>query len=243
MERPTRFSARFDLVMALSAGPTQPISEASSPGDGFLVDVRVVLITVNSGQLLVAALPDGENWQLPRGFPYASIPLDAAARTITFESTELHEQYLEQLYTLSVRDGEPCRIVVSYLALVASTSETPPPTSATWREVKSTPFADVDQMVLDYAIVRLRAKLGYTTIAFHLMPDAFSLSELQAVYETAIGIPLDKRNFRRRIIASGMLEPTSEKRRDGSHRPAQLYRFRAGHDPAAFLTPQWAGEA
>jgi 8-oxo-dGTP diphosphatase len=98
-------------------------------------------------------------------------------------------------------------------------------------------------MVLDYAVVRLRAKLGYTTIAFHLMPESFSLSELQAAYETAIGDHLDKRNFRRRIIASGMLEPTSEKRRDGSHRPAQLYRFRAGHDPATFLTPQWAEKA
>jgi 8-oxo-dGTP diphosphatase len=229
--------------MAISAQPTQPKRDLPSGGGAFLVDVRVVLITVNAGQLLVALLPDGDTWQLPRGYPFANIPLDAAARTITFESTELHEQYLEQLYTLSVRDGEPCRIVVSYLALVASTADTPPATSATWREVKSTPLPDVDQMVLDYAIVRLRAKLGYTTIAFHLMPETFSLSELQAVYETAIGIALDKRNFRRRIIASGMLEPTSEKRRDGSHRPAQLYRFRAGHDPAAFLTPQWAGEA
>ncbi|MEZ4495741.1 MAG: hypothetical protein R2845_02935 [Thermomicrobiales bacterium] len=72
------------------------------------------------------------------------------------------------------------------------------------------------------------------------MPERFTLTELQDVYETVLSMELDKRNFRRRIIASGMLEPTNEKRRDGSHRPAQLYRFRAGHDPQAFLTPQWS---
>ncbi len=229
--------------MTIPMRPTPPIEEAPPAGGGFTVDVRIVLLTIASERLLVAALPDGDRWQLPRGYPFPNIALDSAARTIIFESTELHEQYLEQLYTLSVRDGDPCRIVVSYLALVASTGDAPHHSSATWRAVEETVLSEVDQMVLDYAVVRLRAKLGYTTIAFHLMPDTFSLSELQAVYETAIGIVLDKRNFRRRIIASGMLEPTSEKRRDGSHRPAQLYRFRAGHDPAAFLTPQWAGEA
>jgi 8-oxo-dGTP diphosphatase len=170
------------------------------------------------------------------------MPLDAAARLLLGETTELHEQYLEQLYTLNARDGDSWIVLISYLALLASGHQLPQ-TAATWLETTEAGFSEVDRMVLDYAIVRLRAKLGYTTIAFHLMPERFTLTELQAAYETALAMPLDKRNFRRRIIASGMLEPLPEKRRDGSHRPAQLYRFRAGHDPASFLTPQWAGEA
>jgi 8-oxo-dGTP diphosphatase len=101
-------------------------------------------------------------------------------------------------------------------------------------------LSEADRMVVDYAVVRLRAKLGYTTIAFHLLPETFTLTELQSAYETILDRPLDKRNFRRRMIASGMLEATDAKRRDGSHRPAALYRFRAEHDHAAYLTPPWA---
>ena len=220
------------------------IANAPAPdeGGGFCVDVRIVLLTVNDGRLLVAALPSGEGWQLPRGVPLPTMPLDAAARLLLGETTELHEQYLEQLYTLNAHDGESWIVLVSYLALIASGHDLPA-TSATWLDTTANGFTEADRMVLDYAIVRLRAKLGYTTIAFHLMPERFTLTELQETYETALAMKLDKRNFRRRIIASGMLEPLPEKRRDGSHRPAQLYRFRAGHDPARFLTPQWAGEA
>lgn len=228
--------------MVFSKDSTIASPSAPEQADGFCVDVRIVLLTVNDGKLLVAALPRGDGWQLPRGVPLPTMPLDSAARLLLGETTELHEQYLEQLYTLNARDGESWIMLISYLALVAS-GQTLPQTAATWLETTAEGFSEVDRMVLDYAIVRLRAKLGYTTIAFHLMPEKFTLTELQEAYEAALAMQLDKRNFRRRIIASGMLEPLPEKRRDGSHRPAQLYRFRAGHDPARYLTPQWAGEA
>lgn len=217
-------------------------SARSSFDGGFAVDVRIVLLTVHDGSLSVAALPDRDGWQLPRGVPLASMPLDSAARLLLAETTGLHEDYLEQLYTLHVNDGDDWIVLISYLALVASGSGLPA-TEATWLAASSSGFSDVDRMVLDYAIVRLQAKLGYTTVAFHLMPEQFTLTELQDVYETALSMQLDKRNFRRRIIASGMLEQLDEKRRDGSHRPARLYRFRAGHDPQAYLTPQWADGA
>ncbi|MER3486816.1 MAG: NUDIX hydrolase, partial [Chloroflexota bacterium] len=93
------------------------------------------------------------------------------------------------------------------------------------------PLSETDRKVIDYALMRLRAKIGYTNIAFHLLKDTFTLTELQKAYETILGRRLDKRNFRRRVIASGILEATPNKRRDGSHRPAALYRFRAEHDP------------
>jgi 8-oxo-dGTP diphosphatase len=150
---------------------------APDDGSGFCVDVRIVLLTVNEGRLLVAALPSGEGWQLPRGVPLPTMPLDAAARLLLGETTELHEQYLEQLYTLNARDAEDWLVVVSYLALVASGPELPV-TSASWLDATAGGFSEVDRMVLDYAIVRLQAKLGYTTIAFHLMPERFTLTEL-----------------------------------------------------------------
>ena len=98
----------------------------------------------------------------------------------------------------------------------------------------------VDRKIVDYALLRLRAKLGYTTIAFHLLPPSFSLSDLQIVYEAVLDHEVDKRNFRRRIHAAGVLEGTGVTRREGSHRPARLYRFRAGHDAETYLTPGWA---
>src|SRR5690606_37800830 len=99
---------------------------------------------------------------------------------------------------------------------------------------------EMERMVLDYALIRLRAKLGYTIIAFHLVPETFTLSELQQTYESILGHQVDKRNFRRRMIASGILLATQEKRREGSHRPAALYRFASPDDQSTYLTPPWA---
>ena len=103
-------------------------------------------------------------------------------------------------------------------------------------------MSGVDRQIVEYALTRLRAKIGYTTIAFHLMPIEFTLSELQRTYETILGMPLDKRNFRRRILASGLVSPTAGRRVGANHRPAALYQFAAEHDPSAFLTPVTAGD-
>jgi 8-oxo-dGTP diphosphatase len=111
-----------------------------------------------------------------------------------------------------------------------------------WRGVLGVNLAnEADQAVLDYALIRLRAKLGYTNIAFHLLPEMFTLSELQRAYESILLHPVDKRNFRRRILASGILSQTDEKRRDGSHRPAALYRFASREDHTTYLTPPQPG--
>ncbi len=154
----------------------------------------------------------------------------------------MQEQYLEQLYTLSVRQPAPWTVVVSYVALVSTDAGTRPDGHIDlWHPAADLPsLSETDRMVVDYALFRLRAKLGYTNIAFHLMPPTFTLTELQSVYETILARRLDKRNFRRRVIASGILEQTPEKRREGSHRPATLYRFRPEPDGETYLTPPWA---
>jgi 8-oxo-dGTP diphosphatase len=78
--------------------------------------------------------------------------------------------------------------------------------------------------ILEYAVERLRNKLEYTTVGFQLLPEKFSLSELQEVYEAILSRKLDKRNFRRKLALLKILKPTSEYRRDG-RKPARLYRF------------------
>jgi 8-oxo-dGTP diphosphatase len=89
-------------------------------------------------------------------------------------------------------------------------------------------------------MIRIRAKLGYTNIALHLLAPSFTLTNLQGVYEQVLGRSLDKRNFRRRMIASGMLARTGVFQREGSHRPAELYRFASDPDQSTYLTPPWA---
>jgi len=209
------------------------------------LDVRVVLFTAADGALLLTLENHTGGLRLPAGAPLAAEPFDIAARRIARGSTALREQYLEQLYTLSLNDSDGWMIVVSYIALLSSTGLGPVAANgSSWHSVDNLPAVSApDRMVIDYALVRLRAKLGYTTVAFHLLPPTFTLTELQGAYETILGHPLDKRNFRRRVIAAGILARTDAQRRMGSHRPAALYRFQSLDDREAYLTPPWAERA
>jgi 8-oxo-dGTP diphosphatase len=153
-----------------------------------------------------------------------------------------NEEYMEQLYTFSPANAPLRNVVVSYLALQQPSDSTLATDDDSWKRVSAISFDNkADQAVLDYALIRLRAKLGYTNIAFHLVPEKFTLPELQRAYESILLHAVDKRNFRRRILASGILTQTDEKRRDGSHRPAALYRFASQEDHTSYLTPSQSG--
>ncbi len=205
------------------------------------VDIRIVAFTFAHGVLYLHALPYREGLQLPSESPNPAIDLDDTARDVIRQSLGFSEQYMEQLYSLSRVDDDNWTIIISYLALICTDGEPSATTEGIWIPADtSSAFSDADQRVIDYALFRLRAKLGYTTIAFHLMPDQFTLSEVQSAFETILGRDLDKRNFRRRMATLGILAPTSDTRRDGSHRPARLYRFRPDRDPTDYLTPPWA---
>jgi 8-oxo-dGTP diphosphatase len=228
------------------SGPPHPNAQvrlsdvAGSPE----VDLRLVLFTVAGGDLWTALRADGSTLRLPGGTPTPERPLDADARRFARDTTGSREQYLEQLYTLSVAEEAAWTVIVGYLGLIGSATDGPSPIAGEWHRVGELPaLARADRMMIDYALLRLRAKLGYTSIAFHLLPPTFSMGELQGVYEAVLGRQLDKRNFRRRVIAAGFLEPTGDERRDGSHRPARLYRFPATVDPDTSLTPPWAESA
>lgn len=206
--------------------------------------IRIVVVpfSLNERSLQVGLTPGPDAVPtFPGGPARPDEPLDATARHLVRLSASRDEQYAEQLYTLNHPDREQWEIAVSYIALFRA-SEAPPEASThlEWRDVRLiAPRQPVDQLILDYALIRLRAKLGYTNIAFHLMPETFTLSELQMAYETILERALDKRNFRRRMIASRILEQTNELRREGNHRPAALYQFAPDRDEPAYLTPPW----
>jgi 8-oxo-dGTP diphosphatase len=95
-----------------------------------------------------------------------------------------------------------------------------------WFPVYTLPTMAFDhENILTYTMQRLRGKLEYTTIGYQLLPQEFTLSELQEVYEAIMNRQLDKRNFRKKVLSTGILEVTANTRNVGRHRPAALYRF------------------
>jgi 8-oxo-dGTP diphosphatase len=125
-------------------------------------------------------------------------------------------------------------ITVAYFALLSAEETSKQPVAAgddagdaQWWNIYELPELAFDHArILEYALQRLRWKLEWTALGFLLLPAEFTLSELQRVYETVLNDPLDKRNFRRKILAADVLEETGNMRA-GDHRPAKLYRFTA----------------
>ena len=189
--------------------------------------------------------PDGHH--LMTAAPGIAESLDMTAHRIVSQASGRRADYFEQLYTFSPRSGMLRQVVITYIALFrqddTAEMEAGQASPFTWLPVRDTALHRAfDRTVVDYAVVRLRAKFGYTTIAFHLLPETFTLTDLQQAYEAVLGHAVDKRNFRRRMSLTGILADTGEQRRDGSHRPAALYRFATRDDQAAYLTPSWASE-
>ncbi len=172
-------------------------------------------------------------WSLPGGAVDVREDLDGSASRILTDQTGLIDVYLEQLYTFACPSREPCEcvITVAYYALTPTERAdraTAEGQGLTWFPLHHLPQTCADDAkIIDVARQRLIAKLDYSTIAFQFMPQHFTLSELQRVYETILGESLDKRNFRKRVLSLGSLEATEKMRRNGSHRPARLYRLKA----------------
>lgn len=200
-----------------------------------LVTVDIVLFTLRDRQLHLLlirrlAKPFEGRYALPGGFVLENESLDAAATRELKEETGVEKVYLEQLYTF----GEPKRdprgrvVTVAYYALVPhieALSAGTDAADAAWFPVDKLPALAFDhRKIVDYAHQRLRNKLDYTNVGFELLPDKFTLTELQLVHEAIHADAIDKRNFRRKILQSGIVKPTKEWRSTG-RKPAQLYRF------------------
>ncbi len=175
--------------------------------------------------------PFAGEWAFPGGLVGAEESLDQAAAREVHERTGVKDSYLEQLYTFGKPERDPAtRVVsVSYLALVPYQEVRLNPASK-YANIAWFPANRLPRLAYDHdqvgrlALQRIRSKLQYTNIVYSLLPSEFTLGELQEVYETILHRSLDRRNFRKKILALGLLKQLRKKRR-GTHRPAALYAF------------------
>ena len=201
-----------------------------------VVALLVVIFTVQESALSVlliqrSAPPDEGRWAIPGGALQLDEALDGAASRKLEEETGVTDVFLEQLYTFSDLDEQTPggSVAATYFALVdparVRLAERPAWQPA-WFSMTDLPVLALhNERVLDAARQRLINKLQYTNAAYSLLPEFFTLSQLQAIYESILGRQLDKRNFRRRMLASELLVETNRTLKTGPHRPAQLYRF------------------
>lgn len=145
------------------------------------------------------------------------------------DKVALTQVYTEQLYTFSAieRDKRNRMISVGYLGcVVSSIIELYQGKDTTWVPVNKVKKLAYDHAeMFDMALSRLRGKLSYTTMAQFLLPKFFTLTELQTVYEVVLGKELDKRNFRKKILALNFLTETGKMQEGVQNRPAALYTF------------------
>ncbi len=201
------------------------------------VTVDIVVFALDEDDLKVMLIerdlePFAGRWALPGGFVHVDESLeDAAARELN-EETGLANIYLEQLYTFGDlrRDPRERVITIAYYALVNleghNVCASSDARNAAWFALSDLPDLAFDHaLILQTAHERLRGKVCYQPIGFELLPEKFTLRQLQHMYEVILGRDLDKRNFRKKVLGMDIVKDTHEIEKDVSHRAARLYRF------------------
>jgi len=171
-------------------------------------------------------------WAFPGGFVNMDESTEEAAIRELKEETNLEKVYMEQLCTVSTPNRDPRGRVVSvvYFALVKPENFAPTAGDdagkAAWFSLADVPKLAFDHdNILKTAIHRLKGKIRYQPVGFELLPEKFIFSELQSIYETVLEVKLDRRNFRKKLISSGLLTELDEKQQNTSHRPASYFNF------------------
>jgi len=203
------------------------------------ITTDVVIFTIKDNKLKVLLVkranePFKGRWAIPGGFIRLSENLDNAALRILKEKTNVDNIYLEQLYTF----GDPLRypssrvITCASFALISSDDiklsfdNSQGVTEVQWHEVYNLPVLAFDHKeIIEYSIKRIRERLVVCPIAFQLLPEKFTLTELQKSYELILDMKLDKRNFRKKVLTGSVLKELNEYTKIGSKRPARLYSF------------------
>jgi 8-oxo-dGTP diphosphatase len=201
------------------------------------VTVDCVVFGFDEGDLKVLLIkrdldPFRGKWALPGGFVGIDESIDDAALRELQEETSIDRLYLEQLYTFGdpKRDPRGRVISVAYYALIKLAdyriSAATDASDVAWFAVSDVPSLAFDHdEILDVAIKRLKGKVRYQPIGFELLPTKFTLSHLQHLYEAILEQPLDKRNFRKKIVGTELLIELDEIEQDVAHRAARLYKF------------------
>jgi len=202
------------------------------------ITTDIVIFTVRAEKLEVLLIrrklqPFKGQWAIPGGFLDLNEDLDTCAARELQEETGIRDVYLEQLYTFGKVGRDPRERVVSvaYYALAPMDDQNiqagDDAAETAWFDVENLPVLAFDHVeILNLARQRLADKMEYSTVGLQLMPDRFTLTSLQQVYEVASGLPRDKRNFRKWILALGLLEETGDMLAQGAYRPAKLYRVK-----------------
>ena len=202
------------------------------------ITTDIVIFTIEDGELKILLVkrkyePFKGRWALPGGFIKEGETLEETARRELSEETGVSGVYLEQLYTF----GEPKRdprgrvVTAAYFALapkhLMNLSASSDAEDAKLFSVKKHPELAFDhEKIMQKALHRLQNKIQYTNLSWSLLPNAFTLSEIQAVYELIWDKKVDKRNFRKKMLTLGLLKPLSKERTGLRQRPAKLYAFK-----------------
>jgi ADP-ribose pyrophosphatase YjhB (NUDIX family) len=172
-------------------------------------------------------------WSLMGGFLNANESIDEAAKRILHRLTGLSDVYMEQLYTFGEVDRDPGARIISaaYFALIkinASDLELVRNHGATWIPISAMPELIFDHSAMvDRALKKLQVRARTQPIGFELLPDKFTIPQLQGLYEAIYNKALDKRNFRRKLLSMDLLEKLEEKEKESSRKGAWYYRFDA----------------
>ncbi|GAB1453789.1 NUDIX domain-containing protein [Draconibacterium sp.] len=175
--------------------------------------------------------PEKGNWSLMGGFIAPDESLDQSAQNIVSRLTGLDNVYMEQLYAFGNvdRDSGGRIVSVAYFSLLKINdhdSELVKKHGASWVSVNELPELIFDhQEMVEKALRRLRVKARMQPIGFELLPKKFTIPQLQRLYEAIYQMPFDKRNFRRKLLAMGLLEKLNEKEKETSKKGAFYYRF------------------
>lgn len=177
--------------------------------------------------------PFKNTWALPGGLIKDDESIEEAVERELKEETGVSINYLEQLYSFGKPGRDPRNRVISvtYYGLVkpkefelkASTDAN----DAKWFLINELPQLAFDhQMIIDKAMERLKGKIVYEPIGFELLDKKFPFSDLEHLYSTVLDRPIDRRNFKKKIIKFGFLEETDEKQvLEGAGRPGNLFKF------------------
>jgi len=168
--------------------------------------------------------PYQQQLALPGGFVRIDEKIENAAYRVLNEKTLLEQSYIEVLYTFGEPKRDPRERVISVVYMAILPAHLILNDREQWYCVDKLPNLAFDHnAIIALARERLPSKLQYSSIAFRFLPDKFTLTDAQNIYEYILGEKLEKRNFRKQLLARKILKSTGEMSKGGAHRPAQLY--------------------
>ncbi|WP_345247472.1 NUDIX hydrolase [Nibrella saemangeumensis] len=220
---------------------------------GFSIDCAIFGFHANQLKVLLLKVKNTGRWALPGGFMLKNEDVETAAARLLKARTGLEHVFLRQFYLFGdlARNDEAFNrqrlrkeniqasaehwflqrfLTLGYYALVDFAQAVPRPDyiseDCAWWDLHEVPALMLDHnRILDKALETLRLQLTYQPIGYNLLPEKFTMTELQCLYETILGRKLDRRNFLRRIQSYGILRRLDERRDGVAHKPPYLYRF------------------